>query len=202
MFGQHDQATNSDSNGGATIAPSTPSAPSTPTTFGQNAQPTVANPGALAPHSAAPAPHPTTFASEPAMQASFAGSTLDTSVPSAPASVPAPAPPAPSAPPLAPIASVSAGPAAIHPHTSEDESQELLHMKHEAIAQLQPLIGSLEQAPEEEFRTLMMMIQATDDRSMLKNAMDVAKKIPDGKARAQAMLDVINEINYFTQSQE
>ena len=77
---------------------------------------------------------------------------------------------------------------------------DLISMKQEALKHLQPLVDNLQQTPEEEFRTLMMMIQATDDKSMLKKALESAKRIPEEKARAQAMLDVINEINYFTQS--
>lgn len=78
-------------------------------------------------------------------------------------------------------------------------TDDLVRMKQEALQHLQPLVGTLQQSPEEEFRTLMMMIQATDDRSMLQKALEAAKKIGDDKIRAQAMLDVINEINYFTQ---
>jgi hypothetical protein len=47
----------------------------------------------------------------------------------------------------------------------------------------------------------MMMIQASDDQSLLKTAYEAAQAITDEKARAQALLDVINEINYFTQHQ-
>lgn len=83
---------------------------------------------------------------------------------------------------------------------SSDTTEELARMKQEALKHLQPLVGTLQQSPEEEFRTLMMMIQATDDRTMLKKALEAAKNIKDDKVRAQAMLDVINEINYFTQS--
>ena len=85
--------------------------------------------------------------------------------------------------------------------TSTDTSDDLAQMKQEALKHLQPLVGSLQQSPEEEFRTVMMMIQATDDKTMLKKALESAKKITDDKVRAQAMLDVINEINYFTQAQ-
>ena len=73
-------------------------------------------------------------------------------------------------------------------------------MKQEALQHLQPLVDTLQQSPEEEFRTIMMMIQATDDKTMLKKALESAKRIKDDKIRAQAMLDVINEINYFTQT--
>lgn len=75
----------------------------------------------------------------------------------------------------------------------------LLSMKQEALQQLNPLVNHLDQGPEEKFRTIMMMIQASDDHSKLGEAFEAAKSITDDKARAQALLDVINEINYFTQ---
>ena len=46
----------------------------------------------------------------------------------------------------------------------------------------------------------MMMIQATDNKKLLPDAYKAAQAITDEKAKAQALLDVINEINYFTQS--
>lgn len=76
---------------------------------------------------------------------------------------------------------------------------DLLKIKQDALQHLSPLVGHLDQAPEEKFRTLMMMIQASDDQTKLKEAYDVAKQITDEKVRAQALLDVVNEINYFTQ---
>lgn len=89
--------------------------------------------------------------------------------------------------------------------TSGDDAispEDLARMKQDALQHLQPLVDTLQQSPEEEFRTIMMMIQATDDKTMLKKALDAAKKIVDDKVRAQAMLDVINEINYFAQTGE
>lgn len=81
----------------------------------------------------------------------------------------------------------------------EGESSDLLNLKRQALQQLSPLVGHLEQNPEEQFRTTMMMIQASDDQSLLQKAYDAAQKIEDEKTRAQALLDVVNEINYFTQ---
>ena len=78
-------------------------------------------------------------------------------------------------------------------------SSELVDIKQQALQHLSPLVSHLDQTPEEKFRTTMMMIQATDDQSLLKTAYEAAQKIEDDKARAQALLDVINEINYFTQ---
>ena len=76
----------------------------------------------------------------------------------------------------------------------------LLELKQSALHELSPLLGHLEQSPEEKFRTTMMMIQASDDHTMLQAAYDAARAITDEKVRAQALLDVVNEINYFTQA--
>ncbi len=78
-------------------------------------------------------------------------------------------------------------------------NDELVAIKQDALQQLSPLVDHLDQSPEEKFRTTMMMIQASDDQKLVKTAFDAAKEIADDKTRAQALLDVINEINYFTQ---
>jgi hypothetical protein len=89
---------------------------------------------------------------------------------------------------------------AVPPNNSDAPSNnDLLGMKQQALQQLTPLVQHLDQSPEEKFRTLMMMIQATDDQTKLNEAFETAKQITDDKVRAQALLDVINEINYFTQ---
>jgi hypothetical protein len=66
------------------------------------------------------------------------------------------------------------------------------------LSELSPLVDKLDQTPEERFRTTMMMIQASDNQALVKQAFEAAQAITDDKARAQALLDVINEINYFT----
>lgn len=75
----------------------------------------------------------------------------------------------------------------------------LLDIKQQALQHLSPLVEHLDQAPEEKFKTTMMMIQASDDKSLVPAAFEAAKQIEDDKERAQALLDIINEINYFTQ---
>jgi hypothetical protein len=77
---------------------------------------------------------------------------------------------------------------------------DLLDLKQKALQELSPLVNHLEQNPEEKFKTTMMMIQASDDQSLLSAAYEAAQAIPDEKAKAQALLDVVNEINYFTQA--
>ena len=84
--------------------------------------------------------------------------------------------------------------------TSTDD--DLMSIKKNALQDLTPLLSQLEQTPEEKFRTTMMLIQASDDKSLVQSAYDAAKDITDEKVRAQALLDIVNEINYFTQDKE
>lgn len=85
---------------------------------------------------------------------------------------------------------------------SDADGNNLLDIKQKALSQLTPLVGHLEQSPEEKFRTTMMLIQASDNQSLIKTAYDASQAITDEKVRAQALLDIVNEINYFTQNQD
>lgn len=86
-------------------------------------------------------------------------------------------------------------PAAVSAPATDD----LMSIKKDALQHLSPLLSHLDQTPEEKFRTTMMLIQASDDQSLVQTAYAAAKDIEDEKIRAQALLDIVNEINYFTQ---
>ncbi|MEK7059872.1 MAG: hypothetical protein AAB971_03905, partial [Patescibacteria group bacterium] len=77
-------------------------------------------------------------------------------------------------------------------------SSELIDIKQNALNELAPLIDQLDQTPEEKFKTIMMLIQASDNQDLVKKAYESAHGIKDEKVRAQALLDIVNEINYFT----
>lgn len=81
-------------------------------------------------------------------------------------------------------------------------SDDLIDLKQKALQQLTPIVGHLDQTPEEKFRTTMMLIQASDNQALLGEAYEAANAIEDEKVKAQALLDVINEINYFTQNKQ
>src|SRR5437868_12064600 len=87
---------------------------------------------------------------------------------------PAPSPSIPAAP--APVAepaaeTLSAGaPAPVTPGAPDTSDEDLLQIKQQALQQLSPLVGHLEQTPEEKFRTTMMMIQAADNQALIKEA--------------------------------
>jgi hypothetical protein len=90
-------------------------------------------------------------------------------------------------------------PAVVTPTTSN--ADDLLDIKRHALQQLTPLLSHLDQKPSAKFRTTMMMIQASDDSSLIQQAYQAALAVEDDKERAQDLLDVVNEINYFTQNQ-
>lgn len=100
----------------------------------------------------------------------------------------------------APAPAPSPGPA--DAGTAAGPSDDLLNLKQQALQSLQPLVNHLDQSPEEKFKTTMMLIQASDNAALVKQAYEAASQITDEKARAQALLDVVNEINYFTHKNE
>lgn len=78
-------------------------------------------------------------------------------------------------------------------------NDDLQHIKDEALEKLRPLVDKLDQGPEEKFDTLLMLIRASDDKSLIKPAYEAAEAIEDDQKRAKALLDVVNEVNYLTQ---
>lgn len=76
---------------------------------------------------------------------------------------------------------------------------DLSEIKTQALKELTPLVDKLDQPPIEKFRTLMMTIQAADNKDLIPKAYEAAHQIDDQTLRAQALLDIVNEINYFSQ---
>lgn len=87
---------------------------------------------------------------------------------------------------------VSTAPAATEP------TGELASVKQDAINELRPLVDRLTLAPEEKFDTYLLLIRSTDDRSLVAPANEAAKAIPDETRKAQALLDIIKEIDFLS----
>jgi len=82
------------------------------------------------------------------------------------------------------------------------DSQDLDGVKKLAIDELRPLVGKLNIAPEEKFDTYLLLLRSTDDRTLVAPAHEVATQIEDEAKRAQALLDIIKEIDYFANPQQ
>lgn len=85
------------------------------------------------------------------------------------------------------------------PADENNNDDSLENIKKEAINQLSPLVKELDQSPEDKFKTLLMMIQSTDNKELIKEAYAAAEQISDKNEKAKALLAVVNEIDYFSQ---
>ncbi len=71
-------------------------------------------------------------------------------------------------------------------------------IKQTALNELRPLVDKLEVSPEEKFDTYLLLLRSTDDKTLIAPAHDAAVAIVDEARRAQALLDIIKEIDYFS----
>lgn len=74
-------------------------------------------------------------------------------------------------------------------------------IKTEALGELRPLVDKLNVSPEEKFDTYLLLIRSTDDQSLVAPAHEAARNITDEARRAQALLDIIKEIDYLSNPQ-
>lgn len=81
---------------------------------------------------------------------------------------------------------------------SASADQALEGIKKEALNELRPLVDKLNVQPEEKFDTYLLLLRSTDDTSLIGPAHEAAKEIPDEARRAQALLDIIKEIDFLS----
>jgi len=81
-------------------------------------------------------------------------------------------------------------------------SPELDSIKKSALEELRPLVDKLELPADEKFDTLLLIIRSTDDQGLVTQAYEAAKSIEDETKRAEALLDIIKEIDYFANPQQ
>jgi len=81
---------------------------------------------------------------------------------------------------------------------SSNTNSDLDEIKSKALKDITPLLDKLNLPPLEKFKTVMMTIQAGDSKELIPTAYEIAGKIDNESEKAQALLDVINEINYFS----
>lgn len=103
--------------------------------------------------------------------------------------------PAPSAPDTTDEAAVAKALPALN---ADDSDGDLDSIKKDALEELRPLIGKVDLPAEEKFNTYLMLIRSTDDKTLIGPAHEAAQEITDEKTRAEALLDIIKEIDYFS----
>ena len=71
-------------------------------------------------------------------------------------------------------------------------------IKDEALNELRPLVDKLNVSPEEKFDTYLLLLRSTDDKALIAPAHEIAQSITDEEKKAQALLEIIKEIDYLS----
>jgi len=79
---------------------------------------------------------------------------------------------------------------------------DLESIKKDALGELRPLIDRVDLPAEEKFDTYLMLIRSTDDSTLIAPAHVAAQSISDEKRRAEALLDIIKEIDYLSRNNQ
>ena len=77
-------------------------------------------------------------------------------------------------------------------------SSALDSIKNKALDELRPLIDRATLPAEEKFDTYLMLIRSTDDSSLIGPAHEAAQAISDETRKAEALIDIIKEIDYLS----
>lgn len=100
------------------------------------------------------------------------------------------------------IPTVPSMPAPVVAPSPAPVSGSLDSVKQDAISELRPLVDKLSVSPEEKFDTYLLLIRSTDDKSLIAPAHEAAKAIQDDAKRADALLNIIKEIDYLSAPQQ
>ena len=121
----------------------------------------------------------------------------ETTTTAAPAAVVPPAP----APVVAPAAEV---PSFNMPSldTPAADASDLDGVKLEALKELRPLMDKVDLPAEEKFDTYLMLLRSTDDKTLIAPAHTAAQGISDEKRKAEALLEIIKEIDYLSRKDQ
>ncbi len=79
---------------------------------------------------------------------------------------------------------------------------DLESIKKDALNELRPLVDKLNVPPEEKFDTYLLLLRSTDDQALIAPAYEAAHAITDEARKAQALLDIIKEIDWLSHPQQ
>lgn len=71
-------------------------------------------------------------------------------------------------------------------------------IKKDALIELRPLVEKLSLSAEEKFDIYLLLLRSTDDKTLIAPAYATAHNITNESKRAQALLDIIKEIDYLS----
>jgi hypothetical protein len=77
-----------------------------------------------------------------------------------------------------------------------EPQSELSALRNRTLEALLPIVDNVEEAPERKFEILMTVVRSSNDPALLNKALNTAQQIHDTNSKANALLEVLNEINY------
>lgn len=77
-------------------------------------------------------------------------------------------------------------------------NNDLETIKKDALKELRPLVEKLDLSAEEKFDIYLLLLRSTDDTTLIAQAHATAQQIEDESKRAQALLDIIKEIDFLS----
>lgn len=80
-------------------------------------------------------------------------------------------------------------------------AEDLDGIKLNALKELRPLMDKVDLPAEEKFDTYLMLIRSTDDKTLIAPAHTAAQSIADEKRKAEALLEIIKEIDYLSRKE-
>jgi hypothetical protein len=79
-----------------------------------------------------------------------------------------------------------------------DNTPGLDSIKSQALSELRPLIDHVDLPADDRFDAYLMLLRSTDDSTLIAPAHSAAQAISDEKRRAEALLEIIKEIDYLS----
>ena len=100
------------------------------------------------------------------------------------------------------VATPEITPASEEASVSTSDSSYLDDIKSKALTELRPLIDHVDIPAEEKFDVYLMLLRSTDDPTLVAPAHAAAQNIADEKRKAEALLDIIKEIDYLSRKDQ
>lgn len=76
------------------------------------------------------------------------------------------------------------------------EGTKIQQVKQRALQELVPVIDSLNSEPERKYEILMTAARSASSEELLEKALEVATKIEEPNAKAEALVDILNEASF------
>lgn len=83
--------------------------------------------------------------------------------------------------------------------SGDNAAAKLEDIRKQALEALVPMADELDETPERKFEILMTAARFSDKTELLESALKAALSLPDSAPKAEALIDLVNEVNFRLQ---